>query len=259
MELINYSYLENIKDKLKADWNSRTTGFGYVVFDGIFQPEAASEILQNYPAIDQADWKSTTYINQKNKFVKNRFDDNAFLQSVFDELNSERFLKFLETVTGMQHLLSDAKLFGGGLHQSIKGAFLDVHVDFNYHNETQWHRRMNVLVYMNKDWKEEYNGYLELWDMNEKKRVAFVEPVFNRCVIFETNEVSFHGHPKPLNTPQGVSRKSLATYYYTKERPANEIAPAHSTIHVNTEGLKGSIKSLQTGFKALLERINSKI
>jgi len=258
MELINYALLEGKKEQLKNEWRSRTCGFGYIVFDGMFKPDAAEEIYRNYPSIDQAAWSSTTYINQKNKFVKNKFDDSPFLQQVFDELNSDRFRALLEEITGIEPLLGDDKLFGGGLHQSIKGAFLDVHVDFNYHNESNLHRRMNVLVYMNKDWKESYNGYLELWDMNEKKQLEYVAPVFNRCVIFETNEVSFHGHPKPLSTPTGLSRKSLATYYYTKERPAHEIAPAHSTIHVNTEGVKGTVKSLQTGVKALLERINRK-
>jgi hypothetical protein len=131
----------------------------------------------------------------------------------------------LEELTQIEEpLLADPSLFGAGLHQSMNGAFLNVHVDYNIHPETKFHRRLNVLVYMNPNWKEEYEGHIELWDLTgkERKQLGRFSPDFNRCVIFETNEISFHGHPKKLNTPEGVSRKSLATYYYTKNRPAHE-------------------------------------
>ena len=154
----------------------------------------------------------------------------------------------------------DPNLFGGGLHQSIRGAFLNVHVDYNFHPDTRHHRRLNVLVYMNKDWKDEYEGHLELWDLSDGRKtlLAKVAPLFNRCVIFETNEISFHGHPKPLNAPEGVNRKSIATYYYTATRPEHEIAGEHNTVYVNTEGTGGQIKRFTSGVKALLERINKK-
>ena len=149
-------------------------------------------------------------------------------------------------------------MFGGGLHQSIKGAYLNVHVDYNIHPTTQFHRRLNVIIYMNKDWKDEYEGHLELWDLTENKQelIGKFAPAYNRCVIFETNEISFHGHPKPLNAPNGINRKSIATYYYTETRSENEIAEKHNTIYVNTEGLNGSVKRLSSGVKAFLERIN---
>ncbi len=111
---------------------------------------------------------------------------------------------------------------------------------------------------MNKDWKDEYEGHLELWDFTDKNNGKLLDryaPLFNRCVIFETNEISYHGHPKPLKTPKGVSRKSLAAYYYTKTRNENEIAPEHNTIYVNTEGIFGQIKRFQSGVIAFLERI----
>ena len=113
---------------------------------------------------------------------------------------------------------------------------------------------------MNKDWKDEYEGHLELWEIDETQQVLLkkVLPKFNRCVIFETNEISFHGHPKPLNIKDGVSRKSLATYYYTKSRPTSEIADDHNTIYINTEGAKGHVKRFKSGVKAFLERVNKK-
>ena len=166
----------------------------------------------------------------------------------------------MEKLTDIGDLTGDEELFGGGLHQSINGAYLNVHVDYNIHPKTKYHRRLNVLVYMNKDWKDEYEGHLELWDFTKGKKdlIGRYAPLFNRCVIFETNEVSFHGHPKQLNTPTGKNRKSLATYYYTKSRPSSEIADEHNTIYVNTEGTSGKIKRFRSGIKALLERVNNK-
>ena len=183
------------------------------------------------------------------------------MKNVFDQLNSEEFLQWLNYITEIEEpLISDPGLFGGGLHQSIKGAFLNVHVDYNILPETNNHRRLNVLIYMNKDWKDEYEGQLELWEINESKQAILekVTPIFNRCVIFETNEISFHGHPKPLNTPVGMSRKSLATYYYKKTRPLSEIADDHNTIYINTEGGVGQMKRFKSGVKAFLERVNKK-
>lgn len=254
MEIIDYARLEDNLASIKEYWETRKP-FKYLVYDNFFTPEAAEAILAAYPTVDQDNWSNTTYVNQKNKFVKTEFEKGSVLQQAIDELNSPKFLGYMERITSIDDLIADPKLFGGGLHQSIKGAFLDVHVDFNYHPETNYHRRMNIIVYMNKDWKQEYNGYLELWDMDTKKQLEYVEPKFNRCVVFETNEISFHGHPKPLNTPDGLSRKSIALYYYTKTRPEHEISKDHNTIYVNTEGSKGLLKNLGSGLKALKERI----
>lgn len=255
MSFIDLGKIELAKQSISNDWNDPKKPFKYFVYDDLFTPEAAELVMSEYPTTEQQGWDNTTYINQKNKYTKTTFDEGTVLDQVFKEMNGPQFLKIMEEITGIPALIADPKLFGGGLHQSTKGAFLDVHVDFNYHPETNYHRRMNIIVYMNKDWKKEYNGYLELWDMETKTQLEYVEPKFNRCVVFETNEVSFHGHPKPLNTPQGVSRKSLALYYYTKDRPANEISKDHNTIYVNTEGAKGAVKNLRSGFKALIDRL----
>lgn len=254
MKFIDTDFLNSQKDSLKTAWADRKP-FKYVVFDGILKPDMAEALYRNYPVTDSAKWEYTTYLNQNNKFVKTKFDDLPLFGEVFDELNAQEFLKILEYITGIRQIQPDKKLFGAGLHQSINGAFLDVHVDFNMHEETKYHRRMNLLIYMNKDWKPEYNGYLELWDMQQKKQLEYVEPSFNRCVIFETNEISFHGHPKPLKTPLGVSRKSISVYYYTKERPASEIAKEHNTIYVQTNGKPQAGKYIKTTLKALYERI----
>jgi hypothetical protein len=126
------------------------------------------------------------------------------------------------------------------------------------HSVTRNHRRLNAILYLNKNWKEEYAGFLELWDMQRKVRIANIAPLFNRLVIFETNEISYHGHPVPLNTPDGMSRKSLAVYYYTMDRPAEQIAPEHNTVYTQTTGIKGYVKTAISSFVATKERIAHK-
>mgnify|MGYP000070597726 FL=1 len=235
--------------------------FKYLIIENALKDSVAQEIHDEYPKITDGEWDGTTYLDQKNKFQKTVFEKNSLMQNVFDELNSEPFLAWLNFITGIEEpLIADPALSGGGLHQSMNGAFLNVHVDFNIHPKTKLHRRLNVLIYMNKDWKDEYEGHLELWEIGDeyKNLLEKIPPIFNRLVLFETNEISFHGHPKPLNIPVDVSRKSLATYYYTKTRPASEIAGEHNTIYVNTEGVKGSVKRFKSGVRAALERVNKR-
>jgi Rps23 Pro-64 3,4-dihydroxylase Tpa1-like proline 4-hydroxylase len=260
MEFIDMEGLNGNLKQIASGFQSAKP-FRYVVFENFFYPARAEDIYAHYPEIEYGTWDGTTYVDQKHKFQQTKFEECSLMSRVFRELNSDTFLKWLQQVTRFdEEILGDEELFGGGLHQSINGAFLNVHVDYNIHPKTRYHRRLNVLVYMNKDWKDEYEGHLELWDLTQGKKdlLGKFAPTFNRCVIFETNEISFHGHPKPLRTPQGVNRKSIATYYYTTSRPENEIAEEHNTLYVNTEGLGGQVKRFSSGVKALLERINTK-
>ncbi|MEM9024915.1 MAG: 2OG-Fe(II) oxygenase [Bacteroidota bacterium] len=260
MTYLDLNTLRSRLPELKADYQSKQP-FRYLMFDQFFAPETAELIHSLYPTIEDGKWDGTTYLDQQNKFQQTTFEPGSPLDTVFAELNSPEFLAWLQELTDMDDaLIGDPELFGGGLHQSVKGAFLNVHVDYNLHPTTRHHRRLNVLVYMNKDWKDAYEGHLELWDLTgtNKEQIGRYAPEFNRCVIFETNEISFHGHPKPLNTPDGVSRKSLATYYYTRTRPDNEVAEEHNTIYVNTEGISGQAKRFSSGVKAFLERINKR-
>ena len=259
MKFIDFESLEKRRVKIEQDYKSKKP-FHFTVLEDFFRKEVVESIFASYPDIKNGQWDGTTYIDQKNKFQKTKFENGSIFNGVFEEINSEPFLKWLEKVTGITDLLGDPDLFGGGLHQSISGAFLNVHVDYNIHPKTKFHRRLNVLVYMNKDWRDSYEGHLELWSVNdtEKKLLAKIAPLFNRCVIFETNEVSYHGHPKPLKTPREVNRKSIATYYYTQERPQTEVAGEHNTIYVNTEGVGGQLKRLMSGLVAIAERLGLK-
>lgn len=199
MKYIDINSLDDRLSELKSQFHSQKP-FKYLMFDNFFPTEIAEEIYKNYPKIENGKWDGTTYLDQKNKFQKTKFKTGSILDILFKEFNSKEFLNWLDKLTEIEeNLIGDNELFGGGLHQSLNGAFLNVHVDYNFHPTTKYHRRLNVLVYMNKDWKEDYNGYLELWDLSNdrKNQIGNIAPSFNRCVIFETNEISFHGTLNP--------------------------------------------------------------
>jgi len=127
-------------------------------------------------------------------------------------------LAWLSELTGIEGLVSDDTLEGGGLHQSPRGGFLNVHADFTmHHHHKNWRRRINLILYLNEGWQEEWGGSIELWDREMKRCEARVAPLLNHALIFNTDQHSFHGFPDRLSCPEGVSRKSLALYYYTPE------------------------------------------
>lgn len=134
-------------------------------------------------------------------------------------MGSQKFLKILNNLTNSKGLFLDKTLDGGGFHKVLNRGYLNVHVDFTSHyKHPNWKRVLNLLIYFNKDWKKKYNGYLQFYDAKGKVKKVSIEPKFNRCVIFNTNETSFHGHPESLNLPKNKSRKSFAVYYYIKEK-----------------------------------------
>ena len=112
----------------------------------------------------------------------------------------------------------------------MRGGRLGIHADFNRHPRFDLDRRLNLLVYLNKDWREEYGGHLELWNRGMTHCEVKILPVFNRVVLFSTTDFTYHGHPDPLACPEGMTRKSLALYYYTNGRPTDEVSGGHTTL-----------------------------
>jgi Rps23 Pro-64 3,4-dihydroxylase Tpa1-like proline 4-hydroxylase len=141
-------------------------------------------------------------------------------------------LLWLEALTGIEGLIPAPYFGGGGLHQIEPGGFLKIHADFNVHPKLKLDRRLNMLVYLNKDWRDEYGGHLELWDRDLSACRKKILPSFNRTVIFSTTDTSFHGHPHPLTAPVGMSRKSVSLYYYTAGRPEAERSAPHDTLFI---------------------------
>jgi hypothetical protein len=196
--------------------------FPHVVIDNFLPLDYANRTLDVFP--DQhspiwLDWKQRDTSHQPRKqgigHASRLADVSPYLQNMLAVFNSYPFLNFLEVLTGIEKLLPDAHYHGGGLHQILSGGKLAIHADANVLGPLDVYRRINVLLYLNKDWKPEYGGDLELWDETLQGCVKSIAPVFNRLVIFNTTKKSFHGHPAPLQTPPEITRKSIALYYYT--------------------------------------------
>lgn len=238
---------------LQSEWSQKRP-FRYLVMDDFLPLEFAESILASYPQPDPQTWDATTYIHQRKKFTQTQGFPPP-IASFFTLTATEEFRNLISKITGVEKLIDDPELVGGGLHQIMRGGFLDVHVDYNLHPRTKLYRRLNLLLYMNKDWRPEYRGHLELWDLEAGRQLESIEPVFNRAVIFETNEISYHGHPLPLEAPAPLTRKSLAIYYYTKEHDESVVAPEHNTLYRQTTGISGYLKNTASATRAFEERI----
>ena len=154
------------------------------------------------------------------------------IRSIFHFFNSAPVLEFLEGLTTIDSLIGDPYFIGGGFHEIFRGGKLGIHADFRINEKLNLKRRINILIYLNKNWDHNFGGNLELWDREMKSMVASYAPLFNRWIIFNTDSDSYHGHPDPLNTPSEITRKSIALYYYTASKKVYEDTPAHSTMYV---------------------------
>ncbi len=176
----------------------------------------ARQIAGEFPAPNTDAWTHYQHHNENKLGMAKRECFPPELGAVVDELNSPEFVTWLSEVTGIPGLMADPMLEGGGLHQSGRGGFLNVHTDFsNHHYHKNWRRRVNLILYLNEGWQEQWGGSIELWDSGMHHCVAKYAPLLNHALIFNTNEISYHGFPEPLQCPEGASRKSVALYYYT--------------------------------------------
>jgi len=203
--------------------------FPHIVLDGILPEAMLDRALEGFPDPAAEVWQQyETYYEEK---LESQGEDrlSSDLSLLLYQFNSAPFLRFLEELTGIEGLIGDPYFTGGGLHQIVAGGKLGVHADFSRHYSLPLHRRLNALIYLNRDWKDEYGGHLELWDRDMRACQERIAPIFNRMVVFTTTDWTYHGHPDPLNTPPGVTRKSIALYYFTVDRPKGETIPGKKT------------------------------
>jgi len=211
--------------------------FRHVVIDGFLERELAHRLLATFPRFEDR-YALNEMGAVGGKAVREHVRDLGEAFRLLDEqIQSPAFLDLVSHITGIPDLLYDPHYVGGGTHENVHGQSLDPHVDFNYHPGTRWHRRLNLIVYLNPEWEDAWGGLLELhsdpWRPAEN-RITRVPPLMNRCVIFETTESSWHGF-EAIALPddrRALSRKSFAIYLYTRERPPEQTAPAHATIYV---------------------------
>jgi hypothetical protein len=206
--------------------------FPHIVLDGILPQPVLQQALDNFPTEPlKSDRVFDINYGGHHKRQILPYDCNKEAQSLFAFLNSKAVLQFLEGLTGIEGLIPDPYFEGGGFHEISKGGLLGVHADFRINGTLHLERRINLLIYLNPDWDEEWGGALELWDRKMTTCHSKVFPHLNRCVVFSTDADSFHGHPDPLNTPEHVKRRSIALYYYTSSRNIYKEVPSHSTMY----------------------------
>lgn len=208
--------------------------FPHIVMDNLFPNEILEEVLDDFPRLDEIAWRKFDNPTEKKLGYWHENPLRPRIQLFLYEMNSAPLLQFLERLTGIEGLVSDPYYGGAGPHQIEPGGFLKVHVDFNWHPLLKLDRRLNMLVYLNKDWKEEYGGHLELWNRDVSRCEQKILPVYNRTVVFSTTDFSYHGHPTPLACPEGWTRKSVSFYYYSNGRPDSERSAPHDTIFRET-------------------------
>jgi len=210
--------------------------FRHVVMDEFLSPEFCRDLMAEFPPFD-----ASRAVNERGEAGRKAVVPNLArigpAYARFDEMiRGREFLELMSGITGIPNLLYDPEYVGGGTHENLDGQDLDPHVDFNYHPSRHWHRRLNLIVFLNPEWRIDWGGCLELlddpWTRNGASAAGIV-PAANRAVIFETNERSWHGFGRiQLPTEKaGLSRRSLAIYLYTKERPEGETAASHGTVY----------------------------
>jgi Rps23 Pro-64 3,4-dihydroxylase Tpa1-like proline 4-hydroxylase len=205
--------------------------FPHIVIDNLFDDAELDRVLADFPRPEETKWmRFDSATEKKLGYFHEHSTISPVVRTFLDAMNGFEMLLFLESLTGIGGLIPDPYFGGGGLHQIEPGGFLKIHADFNVHPKLKLDRRINMLIYMNKDWKDEWGGHLELWNRDMTERRQRIAPLFNRTVVFSTTDTSYHGHPHPLASPAGITRKSVSLYYYTAGRPPSEQSAPHDTI-----------------------------
>lgn len=259
-ELLNELDVDALRKKVE---NQDPFPFFYI--DNFLNEEFANNIHDAFPSYNNALNMGKTF-NAVNEEKKVQITDSKLFPEPIEKLNellsSDEFMRLISHIFGINGLVSDPNLTGGGIHETNGGGRLDVHVDFNFNKELDLFRRVNILIYFNKNWKKEYGGVLDLWDKDVKKCYARILPVFNRMVCFATSEISFHG-VTPLICPPGITRKSFASYYYNDGKDGADKITPHSTIFKArpNEYLRGYVmmpaESVKKGTKKIFNKFKN--
>jgi hypothetical protein len=257
-QIFDFSKWNSLLPELSLQYQTASP-YPHIVLDNFLNPEVLEACVSEFNRLNEADgWINYTHYNEKKKGLNKLDLLPETIKLTINELNSPEFLQFLSTLTGIKDLLKDDYLEGGGVHQSRKGGYLNIHADFTVHpHHANWQRRVNVLVYLNQNWQDAWGGQLELWDTKMKACEKKVSPVFNRCVIFNTDADSYHGHPEPMSCPEDQFRRSFALYYYSVEDK-----PFRRATHYRArpgEGNKRLLVRLDNALVALYTEIKGRL
>jgi hypothetical protein len=230
--------------------------FPHIHLPSFLEPDVARGMAMAFPRPRSTEWIHYKHANEDKLGLNRRDLFPASIGEVVNELNSPEFVSWLKELTGIPNLFPDPSLDGGGMHQSERGGFLNIHTDFSvHHHHPHWERRVNLILYLNPEWDETWGGALEFWDAGMKSRAAQYFPKLNHAVIFNTDQRSLHGFPEPIRCPDEMTRKSLALYYYTTT--ARGPSAVRSTNY-RARPEDGLIKSLMIRFDSYAVNLYSK-
>jgi Rps23 Pro-64 3,4-dihydroxylase Tpa1-like proline 4-hydroxylase len=225
------------------------TPFPHLVFEGLFSPVLLELMYKDFDSLKWSDWRRYENINESKRGSAPNIRLGHATQLYFNTIYSSPFVNFLKQITGINGLIADVTLNNGGLHEIPTGGKFAVHIDFNQDSVTKLDNRLVFITYLNKDWLPSYGGALELWSAEEHKCAAKIVPVFGRSILFYQTGTSLHGHPDPVNAPEGRPRRSAAAYFYSHGRPEGEESTSfHTTLfpmpvtHSQGERIMGIVK-----------------
>ena len=222
--------------------------YPYGSFDDFMPPDILEKVCEELRTLPEAEsFFSNPQEMKKSAYMPERL--GPYTRALFYSLNSKAFIGFLEELTGIDGLIPDPYFAGGGIHVVSNGGHLDIHADFNHHGKLNLERRLNVLIYLNKDWREEYGGSFEVWNDDMTAKVAGFVPLFNRMCCFNTGSRTWHGNPEPVNHPEGKPRMSIALYYYTATWDSTRVG--HSTLFKPRPGTKDKKDSMEARHRVL--------
>lgn len=235
LELVNANVARDA-DRLATKFRDAAP-FRHVVIENFFAADACATLLADFPAFERGNARNEAGELGSKSTVERIRELGRSYATLDDVIQTPAFLALIGKITGIPDLLYDPWYFGGGTHENREGQDLDAHVDFNRHPVERWHRRLNLIVYLNHEWDDAWGGSLELHSNPRAAddSITRVTPLYNRAVIFETTETSWHGFTRIGLPPErkDLSRRSIALYFYTTDRPKEELADTHSTIYVD--------------------------
>lgn len=246
-ELVDHSLFQPARQAALHQQLQQALPFPHLVLEGIFNPRLLELVIEEFDTLSAAGWTDvkSSYESTRRSTLGTRLGPAS--QLYFDIVNSGWYTEWLSAVIGVPYLLPDPKLFGGGLHESKPGASFAVHRDFTYHRHVGLRNQMVMITYLNKGWQPEWGSSLELWDQDRKACVTRVQPEFGHTLIMPHGPTSYHGHPTPMQTPDGRSRRSVAAYFYTSPNVGKPGDDESASIFMNprrTDQIKTFMRSL---------------
>lgn len=211
----------------RADRYQSATPYNHICIDNFLPMDVIEKVRADLDSLPKAEASFDAPEEKlKSQYNPDRLPD--YTRHLFQAFNSRPFILFLEEMTGIKGLIPDPYYIGAGIHKTLNGGYLNIHADFNVHKQMRVERRLNVLIYLNPPWQEEWGGSFEVWDKPMQKKVASFTPTENRMVCFSTGSDTWHGNPEPVNHPDGLPRQSIALYYYTATWDDSRVE--HSTL-----------------------------